>query len=267
MLRKRVYSRWLSFFVHPMRDTMPTAPALITFDQVTLRAGDQNLVENISFSVTRGEIITLLGPNGAGKTSLVRLMVGLTAPTSGRITRRPDLTIGYVPQQMNLKKSLPMNAARFLASGRKSTLAQQQKALKLAQAEHLVKKSIQVLSGGERQKLLLARALLGDPQLLVLDEPMQGIDLQGQEELYALLYSIQKNYAASIFLVSHDLHIVMSESNHIMCLNKHLCCSGTSTEIKENPTFLKMFGLESADHLAFYRHRHDHHHGFNQQEL
>lgn len=238
--------------------------SLIQFTDVSLIANNQPLVENITFNIKPFDIITLLGPNGAGKTSLVRLLVGLVKPTKGEIQRHPELTIGYVPQQMNLKRSLPLTVERFLAAGRKSTDAQRVEALQLAQAEHLIHKSVQVLSGGERQKLLLARALLGQPQLLVLDEPMQGIDLQGQEELYGLLYSIQKNQKISIFLVSHDLHIVMSESNHIMCINKHLCCSGSSAEIQNNPAFLKMFGLESADHLAIYQHKHDHHHGFNQ---
>ena len=219
-------------------------------------------VNNLNLDVQSGEIFGISGPNGAGKTSLTRLLVGLAQPTSGSIQRHSDLTIGYVPQQINLKQSLPMTAERFLKSGRRTTQEQLDKALELTQVRHLLKKSVQVLSGGERQRLLLARALLGDPQLLVLDEPMQGIDLQGQEELYALLYDIQRNQKISIFLVSHDLHIVMSESNHIMCLNKHLCCSGSSHEIQQNPAFLKLFGLESSEHLAFYRHRHDHNHGF-----
>tara|TARA_Y100001968_G_C19356090_1_gene717244 strand:+ start:633 stop:1382 length:750 start_codon:yes stop_codon:yes gene_type:complete len=235
---------------------------LVEFHNVYLKVGTEELVQNISFSIKKAEIITLLGPNGAGKTSLTRLLVGLAQPTSGSIQRHSDLTIGYVPQQINLKQSLPMTAERFLKSGRRTTQEQLDKALELTQVRHLLKKSVQVLSGGERQRLLLARALLGDPQLLVLDEPMQGIDLQGQEELYALLYDIQRNQKISIFLVSHDLHIVMSESNHIMCLNKHLCCSGSSHEIQQNPAFLKLFGLESSEHLAFYRHRHDHNHGF-----
>lgn len=239
---------------------------LIQFNDVSLVAGGQTLIERISFAITPSDIITLLGPNGAGKTSLVRLIVGLAQPSSGTILRHKNLTIGYVPQQITLKKSLPMSVDRFMAAGRKSTVSQRFEALQLAQADHLVSKSVQTLSGGERQKLLLARALLGTPKLLVLDEPMQGIDLQGQEELYALLYSIRKTHQISIFLVSHDLHIVMSESNHIMCLNKHLCCSGSSAEIKNNPEFLKMFGLESAAYLAVYQHRHDHHHGFNQQD-
>jgi len=247
----------------PSRHQTSLTP-LIQFKDVALHINGQNLVHDITFDIVPSEIITLLGPNGAGKTSIVRLLVGLVTPTSGHITRKTCLKIGYVPQQLNLKKSLPVNVDRFLKSGRPSTKAQRQEALALAQAESLTNKSVQVLSGGERQRLLLARALLGTPELLVLDEPMQGIDLQGQEELYALLYRIQKTQNVSIFLVSHDLHIVMSESNHIMCLNKHLCCSGSSQEIQQNPAFLDMFGLESADHLAFYQHRHDHNHGFNQ---
>lgn len=237
--------------------------ALIQFDKVSLEANGQHIVQDITFEIKKPEIITLLGPNGAGKTSLVRLLVGLESPTQGSITRHPNLCIGYVPQQLSLKKSLPLTALRFLQAGKKSSEQQIKDALRLAQAEHLIHKSVQILSGGERQKLLLARALLGAPDLLVLDEPMQGIDLHGQEELYSLLYDLQRQQDISIFLVSHDLHIVMSESNHIMCLNKHLCCSGSSEEIQSNPEFLKMFGLESAAHLAIYTHRHDHHHGFN----
>lgn len=238
---------------------------LIHFNDVTLTIGSQNLVQNISFAIQPAEIITLLGPNGAGKTSLARLLVGLDQPTTGEIYRKPELTLGYVPQQMNLKKSLPLTVERFLKSGRSQDSSEHDTALELAQASHLRQKPVEVLSGGERQRILLARALLGKPDLLILDEPMQGIDLQGQEELYALLYDIQSIHKVGIFLISHDLHIVMSESNHIMCLNKHLCCSGSSEEIQQNPAFLKMFGLDSAAHLAIYRHRHDHKHGFNHE--
>ena len=246
-----------------VQSSTPPPKGLIELNNVGLQRAERQILRNICFTLPAQTITTLLGPNGAGKTSLIRLLVGLEQPSEGQILRQKGLKIGYVPQQLNLKLSLPFTVDRFLASGRAASADERKQALTQALAEHLLDQPMHSLSGGERQRVLLARALLGKPQLLVLDEPMQGIDIQGQEELYGLLAKIRDQHQLGLFVVSHDLHLVMSRSDYILCLNQHLCCQGTCEEVSQDPRFLQLFGLDSAKNVAVYQHRHDHHHGLN----
>jgi len=235
---------------------------LLTLHNVSFVRNQQTILDKVSFGIKPQEITTLIGPNGAGKTSLARLLLGLETPSAGHIQRETKLTIGYVPQILTTAQSLPLTVERFLKAGRIANKSEHLQVLERVNAKSLFKKNLYNLSGGERQRVLLARALLGTPNLLVLDEPMQGVDIQGQAELYSLLHEIQNDFNLGIFLISHDLHIVMSDTNKIICLNKHICCSGASEKVMQDPAFLKLFGLDSAAHIGIYKHRHDHSHGF-----
>jgi zinc transport system ATP-binding protein len=230
--------------------------ALITVNNVSLRFGQNTILHCIDLSILPNQIVTLIGPNGAGKTSLVRLVIGLTKPTSGSIDRQPNLRIGYVPQKMAIDPSLPMRVKNFLslvphAKTNISTVLAQ------VGGAHLNQHFLHTLSGGELQRVLLARALLHKPDLLVLDEPVQGVDLRGQAELYQLIQTVRDQYDCAILMVSHDLHWVMAATDHVLCLNQHVCCSGHPEHVSQNPAYIELFGHAQ---IAPYTHHHDHHH-------
>ncbi len=221
------------------------------------------ILENADVDLAAGKIVTLIGPNGAGKTTLVRTVLGLITPDRGNIERAPDLRIGYMPQKLHMDASLPLTVDRFLALGGKPR-ANLAEILELTGITRLMTLPIQSLSGGETQRVLLARALLRDPQLLVLDEPVQGVDLAGQSALYALINNIRNQRNCGVLLVSHDLHLVMATTDTVICLNQHVCCHGHPEQVTNDPAYLALFGDsmdgQAAPQVAIYTHHHDHQH-------
>ncbi|WP_373187915.1 zinc ABC transporter ATP-binding protein ZnuC [Halopseudomonas sp.] len=232
---------------------------LLELDNVSLRLHGNVILENVSLSVRRGEIVTLIGPNGAGKTSLVRIVLGLLQADAGTVQRESHLRIGYMPQKLQVDASLPLTVLRFLLLAPGATRAQALAALKDVAASHLCDRPLQQVSGGELQRVLLARALLRQPDLLVLDEPVQGVDVNGQAELYQLINRLRDRYGCGVLMVSHDLHLVMATTNTVVCINRHVCCSGHPEQVSTDPAFLALFG-ERASALAVYSHHHDHAH-------
>ncbi|CEA04754.1 zinc transport protein ZnuC [Pseudomonas saudimassiliensis] len=232
---------------------------LLTLERVGLRRHGNAILEDISLQVRRGEIVTLIGPNGAGKTSLVRIVLGLLKADSGDIQRQPRLRIGYMPQKMQIDATLPLTVLRFLLLAPKVKRAAALEALAEVGAAHLAQRPLQQVSGGEQQRILLARALLRRPDLLVLDEPVQGVDVNGQIELYQLITRLRDRYGCGVLMVSHDLHLVMATTNTVVCLNRHVCCSGRPEQVSTDPAFVALFGKQ-ASALAVYNHHHDHSH-------
>lgn len=219
------------------------------------------ILNRVDLTVQRGEIVTLIGPNGAGKSTLVQMAVGLLKPDAGHCRRRPGLRIGYVPQAMQLDPSMPLTVGGFMRlQARRPDPAAVRRTLAETGVGDLHDRSVHALSGGEWQRVLLARALLQQPDLLVLDEPMQGVDLTGQEELYRLLADIPGRYHCGILMVSHDLHLVMAATDRVVCLNGHVCCAGHPESVSSHPEYLKLFGWQGSQGLAVYSHHHDHRH-------
>ncbi|MET4000631.1 zinc ABC transporter ATP-binding protein ZnuC [Marinobacterium sp. MBR-109] len=235
-------------------------PDLVKLDQVSVQFNRQPALQNISLHLHDNCITTLIGPNGAGKTTLVRVILGLIKPSSGNVWQKPQLKIGYMPQKLHIDRTLPLSVERFLNIPRPVDQALMLKALEDVGAAYLLKHSIHNLSGGETQRVLLARALLRDPELLVLDEPVQGVDLNGQLELYKLIADIRKQRQCGVLMISHDLHLVMASTDHVVCLNHHICCSGNPEHVSNDPSFLELFGPAQASALALYNHHHGHRH-------
>lgn len=235
-------------------------PDLVRLEQVSVRFAKEDVLSNVTLSLHDDCITTLIGPNGAGKTTLVRVVLGLIKPTKGTLWCQPNLRIGYMPQKLHIDRTMPLTVDRFLNIGLKPEKEQLLLTLEQVGAQHLLKHSFHDLSGGETQRVLLARALLRDPQLLVLDEPVQGVDVNGQTELYQLISAIRKQRRCGILMISHDLHLVMSSTDHVVCLNQHICCSGHPEGVSNDPTFIALFGRSHADAFALYNHHHDHRH-------
>lgn len=236
---------------------------LVSLNHISVSFDSRKVLSDISLSLQAGRILTLLGPNGAGKSTLVRIVLGLLPPTSGTLQKTPGLRIGYVPQKLHLDATLPLTVSRFMRL--RPGVKQQDivPALKRVQAAHLLEQPMQKLSGGENQRVLLARALLNLPQLLVLDEPTQGVDVNGQLALYDLINQLRQEFNCGVLMVSHDLHLVMAKTDEVLCLNQHVCCSGTPEVVSLHPEFLAMFGHRGAEQLAVYRHHHNHRHDLN----
>jgi len=234
--------------------------ALVTAEGIDVSFGRSKVLAGVDLAVHRGEIVTLIGLNGSGKTTLVRVILGLLTPQSGAVRRRPELSIGYVPQQLSVDPALPMTARRFLSLPRRQPEATLREALDEVGAGYLIEQPIQSLSGGETQRLLLARALLRDPDLLVLDEPLQGVDFNGQLALFDLIGAVRHRRHCGVLLVSHDLHLVMAGTDRVICLNHHICCTGAPEAVSRHPEYLALFGPRAAEGLAVYTHAHDHQH-------
>jgi zinc transport system ATP-binding protein len=233
--------------------------ALIRLDGVGVTFAGQSVLQDVQLSVQPGEIVTLIGPNGAGKTTLVRAVLGLLKPHSGSVWRKPKLRVGYMPQKLHVDATLPLSVLRFLRLVPGVERAHVQAALAEVGAEQVIDSPLQSVSGGELQRVLLARALLREPELLVLDEPVQGVDVSGQAELYRLITQLRDRHGCGVLMVSHDLHLVMSTTDQVVCLNRHVCCSGHPEQVSFDPAFVELFG-EDAKSLAIYTHHHDHEH-------
>ena len=233
--------------------------SLIRLDGVRVAFDGRDMLQDVHLCVQPGEIVTLIGPNGAGKTTLVRVVLGLLKPDSGSVWRQPQLRIGYMPQKLHVDPTLPLTVLRFLRLVPCVDRARAQTALAEVGAPQVIDSPLQHISGGELQRVLLARALLRQPQLLVLDEPVQGVDVAGQAELYRLIGQLRDRYGCGVLMVSHDLHLVMSATDQVVCLNHHVCCSGHPEQVSGDPAFLALFG-QGARNLALYHHHHDHAH-------
>ncbi len=241
--------------VHLIMDTLQP---LVQLTDIHVQFKQHVALKQVSLVVRRGEIVTLIGPNGAGKSTLVRVVVGLLSPQKGQIIRHPQLSIGYMPQRMRVDNILPMTVERFLKLTGIQTKDKIYAILEELSVTYTAKRAIQYLSGGELQRVLLARALLKAPDLLVLDEPIQGVDITGQYELYELIGQIRQQRGCGILMVSHDLHVVMAATDYVVCLNQHLCCSGHPANVSQDPAYLALFGSKAAHELAIYRHHHKH---------
>lgn len=216
------------------------------------------LVENIDLTLHRGEIVTLIGYNGSGKTTTAKLALGILKPDSGKIWRKPDLIMGYVPQKLSIDRSMPISVSWLI----KLTCSIDQKEITRLLHDvgvgHLEHAQIAHLSGGELQRVLLARAIARKPDILVLDEPLQGIDFRGESELYELIATLRTTLNCAILLISHDLHIVMASTDRVICLNGHICCSGTPEVVAASDVYYELLG--GKPNLAIYHHQHNHRH-------
>lgn len=233
---------------------------LITLTQAGVRRGGRVLVEGVDLDIARGEIVTLIGPNGSGKSTTAKMVTGVLKPTMGQVTRRAGLTIGYVPQKLSIDWTLPLTVERLMTLTGRFSAAEVDAALGAVGAAHLKRAAVQELSGGEFQRVLFARAMIRRPDLLVLDEPVQGVDFSGEVALYELIRDIRDTTRAGILMISHDLHVVMAETDTVLCLNGHVCCRGTPAAVKTSPEYMRLFGPRAAATLAIYEHHHDHEH-------
>ncbi len=244
----------------PLENGGGAAGPLIDVAGVGHRFGATEVLRDVDMQVAPGEIVTLIGPNGSGKTTLVRIVLGLVRPERGRVLRRPGLTVGYLPQRFQVEPALPLTVRRFLSLARGAERGAIGTALAEVGAGRLIDSALQELSGGETRRVLLARALLREPDLVVLDEPTLGVDLNGQIELYELIGRLRRRRGCGVLMVSHDLHLVMAATDRVICLNHHVCCAGRPETIETHPEYLALFGPSAARQIAVYSHHHDHAH-------
>lgn len=233
---------------------------LVSGKGIGVKQGEQWRIQDVDISISRGEIVTLIGPNGSGKSTTAGVVIGTIMPTVGQLKRRDNLRIGYVPQKLQIAQTLPINVARFLSLTKSHSLEAVNRALEMLEISHLSNAPVQQLSGGEFQRVLLARAIISTPDLLVLDEPAQGVDYAGQGVLYALVERLREQTGCGVLMVSHDLNVVMAQTDKVICMNGHVCCSGSPEMVASNPQFMELFGRDTQQPLALYRHHHDHVH-------
>lgn len=239
---------------------MNAGEVLVEARGLTVERDGRRVLDHVDLAVRRGEIVTIVGLNGSGKSTLVKALLGLVRPTAGEVRRGPGLKIGYTPQALGLDAVMPLTVARFLTLGGAAPRARVMEALDEVGVAQLASRQLAQVSGGELQRVMLARALLRAPDLLALDEPMSGVDIAGQSELYRLIARIRDRYRCGVLLVSHDLHLVMAETDNVVCLNHHVCCTGKPEAVLRNPAFSATFGEAAAEALALYVHAHDHAH-------
>ncbi|WP_370450577.1 ATP-binding cassette domain-containing protein [Palleronia sediminis] len=240
---------------------MREASTLVTLDHVRAAPGGRQVLHDVSLALAPGEIVTVVGPNGSGKTTLMRLILGAVAPAGGSLRRKPGLRIGYVPQRLALDAALPMTVARFLSLPRRHCASA--RAVALAEAglpADIAARPLQALSGGQLQRVLLARALMSAPDLLILDEPTTGLDQPGAAAFYRRIEALRDARGCAVLMVSHDLHVVMAASDRVICLNGHVCCEGTPETVASAPEYRALFGTGTQGALALYRHEHGHRH-------
>lgn len=233
---------------------------LISADHICVRYGTDEVLHDISLKVDAGEIVTILGPNGSGKSTLLRALLGIVPVAEGRIQRQTGLRIGYVPQKLTVDRTMPITVRRFLSLPTRVTDQAAAEVLKRVGMDGSGSDQMTTLSGGQQQRVLLARALLNQPQLLMLDEPTQGLDQPGEAAFYRLIEEVRRDTGAAVLMISHDLHVVMATSDRVICLNGHICCEGTPRVVSNAPEYRALFGLGTQGALALYRHEHDHDH-------
>lgn len=234
--------------------------SLLAAQNLSVQLGGAEVLSDISLTVNPAEIVTILGPNGSGKSTLLRALLGILPLSGGRVTRAAGLRLGYVPQKLAIDRSMPMTVRRFLSLPVRVGDAEATAALARVGLPDVEARQMAALSGGQFQRVLLARALLSKPQLLILDEPTQGLDQPGEAAFYRLIADVRRETGAAVLMVSHDLHVVMAASDRVICLNGHICCEGTPRVVSNAPEYRALFGLGTQGALALYQHQHDHSH-------
>ena len=234
--------------------------SLVEIGNLGIRLGDTTGLNDVDMHVGPGEIITIVGPNGSGKTTLLRAIIGAIKPSMGWIKKNPELRIGYVPQRLHVDETLPITVRRFLSLPRSVSDSVAQDALATAGVEDLGMQQMTGLSGGQFQRVLLARALLGRPQLLLLDEATQGLDQPGSAAFYRQIETVRQHLGCAVLMVSHELHVVMAASDRVICLNGHICCHGAPGQVATAPEYRALFGTGTQGALALYQHEHTHSH-------
>lgn len=233
---------------------------LLAAQHISVRRDGRTILDDVSLGIGEKDFITIIGPNGAGKSMLLKCMMGFYAPSAGKIIRRSGLKIGYVPQRLVADQTVPIRVRRFLTLRKRASAAEIERVAGETAITDYLDQPLHVLSGGELQRVLLARALLDNPALLVLDEPAQNLDVTGQLGFYRLIERIYEERDISILMVSHDLHLVMSSTREVVCLYHHICCSGAPHLVTRDPEFVGLFGSDMARLMAVYNHSHDHGH-------
>ena len=222
--------------------------------------GKRRILDDISFELRRAEITTIIGPNGAGKTTLTNIVTGLLDDFEGVVERAPGIRIGYLPQKVYVNTLMPLSVRRLLQLTYNASENEIDRALAQTEVAYLKQRQVRSLSEGELKRVLLARTALGQPDLLVLDEPTAGVDVSGEVRMYQLIVELRSQLQCAVLLVSHDLHLVMSQTDQVLCLNQHLCCSGLPESVSRHPEYLALFGQQASDSIAIYAHHHDHEH-------
>jgi len=240
--------------------TPPPRDDIVRIEGIGVKREGRWLVRGVDMAIARGEIVTLIGPNGSGKSTTVKTALGIIRPDEGRVWRAPKLSIGYVPQKIAMDRSLPMTVERLMRLTGRHSASTVTAALATVGIAHLAQAQVHALSGGEFQRALIARAIIGKPDLLVLDEPVQGVDFSGEVALYDLIGAIRDETGCGVLLISHDLHVVMARTDTVICLNGHVCCQGTPDTVAASGEYTALFGPRAAQTLAIYRHEHDHAH-------
>ena len=233
---------------------------LIEVQDLTVKLGGQTVLSHVDMELNAGEIVTIVGPNGSGKSTLLRAILRAIPASSGQVNHADGLRIGYVPQKLAIDPTLPLTVARFLSLPRKTAPALLKHALETAGVEGLADRQMTDLSGGQFQRVLLARALLNRPQVLILDEATQGLDQPGSAAFYKQIETVRSELGCAVLMVSHELHVVMAASDRVICLNGHVCCAGAPEHVASAPEYRALFGTGTHGALALYRHEHDHHH-------
>lgn len=234
--------------------------SLMSTQGMAVSYGGTVVLQGVDFSIEPGEIVTIVGPNGSGKSTLIRALLGVVKPASGQVKRQQGLRIGYVPQKLYIDATLPLSVARFLSLPELQSKPVIARVLERVGAAGLQDRQIATLSGGQLQRVLLARALLVVPDILILDEPTQGLDQPGTADFYRLIEQLRQEIGCAVLMVSHDLHVVMSASDRVICLNGHVCCEGTPHVVRAAPEYRALFGHGTGGALALYQHEHDHTH-------
>ena len=232
---------------------------LVKLENAGVQRTSKWLVKGISFEISQGQIVTLIGPNGSGKTTTAKMILNIMNADEGQITRNTD-KMAYVPQKIKIDWTMPLRVIDFMKITNNLNDNQVIESLTTTGVDKLLYNQIHNLSGGEFQRVLIARAIAKKPDLLVLDEPVQGVDYNGEIALYNLIKKISVNLSCGILLISHDMHFVMSTTDHVVCLNGHICCSGTPSSVVKNPEYIKLFGEHNSETLSYYQHHHDHSH-------
>lgn len=234
--------------------------SLVDVKGLSVRYGANTVLHHVSLSVEAGEIVTIVGPNGSGKTSLLKAIIGATKPVAGQVTLKPGLRIGYVPQRLHIDATLPITVERFMGLTDRVSSKDCALALETAGVPDLLKRQMSRLSGGQFQRVLLARALINRPDILLLDEATQGLDQPGSAAFYRQIEDVRRDTGCAVLMISHELHVVMSASDRVICLNGHVCCAGTPAVVASAPEYRALFGSGTGGALALYRHDHDHDH-------